>query len=215
MTQSGIAVVLFDVGGVLVTSRPNPSTVARLLGLDPGDAEAVDMVDKAMWFHREAYDAGCSDHEFWDSVAGDCGLPELDDQTVAALVAEDTSRSEHPDPESLALARQLHEHGIRLGILSNAPVAVARAVQSWPWSSIFETFTFSGPLRQCKPERAIYRAALDEVGVPANSVLFVDDREPNLRAAELLGMATLTWRGADQARREFVDLGLLEAVEVA
>lgn len=215
MTQSGIAVVLFDVGGVLVTSRPNAATVADILGLPAAETDVVDMVDKALWFHREAYDAGASDREFWDSVAGDCGLPELDDVTVARLVREDVGRSEHPDADSLALARALHSHGVRLGILSNAPVAIAHAIETWPWADIFDTFTFSGPLGQCKPERAIYRSALDALGVGPEEVLFIDDREPNLRAAELIGMATLGWRGADRARPALVDLGLLDAAEVA
>ena len=215
MTRSGTAVVLFDVGGVLVTSRPNAATVATVLGLPGDDADTVDMVDKALWFHREAYDAGASDRAFWDSVAGDCGLPELDEATVAHLVHEDVSRSRHPDADALGLAVQLHDHGLRLGILSNAPVAIARAIEGWPWAGIFESFTFSGPLGQCKPERAIYRSALDDLDVPAESVLFIDDREPNLRAAELIGMTTLTWQGAMQARAELVDLGILDTAEVA
>ena len=46
-------------------------------------------------------------------------------------------------------------------------------------------------------------------------MLFIDDREPNLRAAELIGMTTLTWQGAMQARAELVDLGILDTAEVA
>lgn len=215
MSHPQIKVVLFDVGGVLVTSRPSARTVATVLGLDPDSREAVGLVDRAMWFHRDAYDAGGTDREFWDSVAGDCGLPELDDATIASLVSEDVSRSESPDPQTLALARELHGRGYRLGILSNAPVAIAVAIEHRPWADIFDTFTFSGTLGVCKPDRGIYRAALDGVGEPAPSVLFVDDRQPNLRAAELIGMATLTWRDAERGQLDLADMGLLDSAEVA
>lgn len=198
--------VLFDVGGVLVTNRPDPTRVARILGLD-GSAESVSLVDHSTWFHRDAYDAGCSDREFWDSVAGDCGLGETSEETLAALVAEDVSRSEDPDPAALQVARELHARGLRLGILSNAPVAIARAIENRPWAvGLFESFTFSGPLGETKPERAIYRRAVHDIGAPVEEILFIDDRTPNLRAASLMGMATLQWTTAPAARAALEDL---------
>lgn len=198
--------VLFDVGGVLVTNRPDPARVAQLLGLDTS-AESVSLVDHSTWFHRDAYDAGCSDREFWDRVAGDCGLGEISDETLHALVDEDVARSEEPDPGALAIARELHGCGLRLGILSNAPVAIARAIEHRPWAvGLFDSFTFSGPLRETKPERAIYRQAVEDIGVPAGEILFIDDRSPNLRAAQLMGMSTLRWTTVAAARAQLAEL---------
>jgi len=197
--------VLFDVGGVLVTNRPDPTRVAHLLGLDTS-AESVSLVDHSTWFHRDAYDAGCSDREFWDRVAGDCGLGEISDGTLQALVDEDVSRSEQPDAGALGIARELHRDGLRLGILSNAPVAIARAIEHRPWAvGLFESFTFSGPLKETKPERAIYRQAVEDIGVPAGEILFIDDRSPNLRAAQLMGMSTLQWTTVAAARAQLAE----------
>ncbi|MGO3795613.1 MAG: HAD family hydrolase [Pauljensenia sp.] len=198
--------VLFDVGGVLVTNRPDPTRVAQLLGLD-ASAESVSLVDHSTWFHRDAYDAGCSDREFWDRVAGDCGLGEISDETLCALVHEDVFRSEEPDAGALGIARELQRDGLRLGILSNAPVAIARAIEQRPWAAgLFESFTFSGPLGETKPERAIYRRAVEDIGVPAEEILFIDDRSPNLRAAQLMGMSTLQWTTVAAAHTQLAEL---------
>jgi FMN phosphatase YigB (HAD superfamily) len=46
-----------------------------------------------------------------------------------------------------------------------------------------------------KPDAAIYRICLDQLQVPAASVLFVDDRVENLEAASRLGIQTLHFTG--------------------
>jgi putative hydrolase of the HAD superfamily len=55
----------------------------------------------------------------------------------------------------------------------------------------------SGGIGSRKPDKAIYRSALDGLGVPASKVLFVDDRPKNLDTASALGMSTLWLSSAD------------------
>lgn len=206
----GMRVVLFDVGGVLVTSRPDPARVAAILGMDTDAADSVELVDHAIWFNREAYDAGESDRTFWDTVAGDCGLGEVSDAVLARLVDEDVSRSDVPDPSAIDLARELHGAGLRLGILSNAPVAIADRIEHQPWvDGLFDIFVFSGPAHLTKPGQAIYRLAIERCAVPADQILFIDDRTPNLRAGQLAGMCALQWTDAGRVRSELEDRGIL------
>ena len=211
---SDIRVVLFDVGGVLVTNRPDPVNIARILGLDLTEADVVHLVDQAVWVNRDAYDEGAmTDREFWDTVAGDCGLPETSEDVLRELVRADTERLETPEPRALAIARELHAAGLRLGILSNAPVPIARTIMDSPWAlGLFTTFSFSGDLHANKPAQAIYRHAIDAAQEPAKHILFLDDRRPNLRGAELAGMRILQWDSPDQARRDLIKAGLLGRV---
>jgi putative hydrolase of the HAD superfamily len=60
-----------------------------------------------------------------------------------------------------------------------------------------------------KPDLAIYRRALDILGRPAERVLFIDDREENVASARVAGMKTIRFAGADALRRELVDLGVI------
>jgi putative hydrolase of the HAD superfamily len=53
-----------------------------------------------------------------------------------------------------------------------------------------------------KPKDAIYRRALDILGVPAGRILFIDDRQENVAAAAATGMKTIRFQGADALRQE-------------
>ncbi|QWW19568.1 HAD family phosphatase [Schaalia sp. 19OD2882] len=207
-----IRTVMFDIGGVLVNSRPDPTRIASILGLDPRSRTCVDLLDHSLWAHREDYDRGMSDRAFWDRVAGDCGLGEITDDVLEALVEEDVHRMDQPDPAALALVDELRAGGTELAILSNAPTCIATKVQSTPWaSSRFGAMFFSAPLGVCKPQRSMYSHALKQLDVPATQVAFVDDRKENLRAAELLGITPILWDDARNVRDTFIAEGLLLA----
>lgn len=199
--------VLFDVGGVLVDSHPDPAHIASLFG-DPSP-EMTALVDQSMWARRDQYDAGLSDREFWDQVSGDCGYPQLSDRLLAELVSYDTMRMHDVNPESIALVEELSQTNVRLGILSNAPRVIAEEIKNTQWAQVFDLFVFSSEVGSCKPHRGIYRSALEVLNVDPADVLFIDDRRKNLRAAELLGMHGLLWEDARRARTALTELGYL------
>lgn len=60
-----------------------------------------------------------------------------------------------------------------------------------------------------KPDAAIYRAALDILGRPAQRILFIDDREANAAAAAAVGMKAICFTGADALQRKLENLGVL------
>jgi putative hydrolase of the HAD superfamily len=61
-----------------------------------------------------------------------------------------------------------------------------------------------------KPEPAIYQRALDILGRPAERILFIDDRVENVAGAEAAGMKAIRFEGADSLRSELVSLGVLD-----
>ncbi len=82
----------------------------------------------------------------------------------------------------------------------------------------FETFGlfryFKVALSSCylglrKPDLAIYQAALDILGRPAERVLFIDDRIENVAGAAKAGMSAIRFEGEAGLRRELVSLGVL------
>ena len=117
--QGSSRTVLFDVGGVLVDTHPDPHAIAELFG--DGSRGLTTLVDQAMWAHRGEYDAGMSDREFWDRIAGDCGQPEPSSALLKELVALDASRMATANEDTLDLVRRLRRQAVRVGILSNAP----------------------------------------------------------------------------------------------
>ena len=205
--QGSSRTVLFDVGGVLVDAHPDPHAIAELFGDD--SRGLTSFVDQAMWAHRGEYDAGLSDREFWDRIAGDCGQPEPSHALLKQLVALDASRMERANEATLGLVRQLRRQAVRVGILSNAPYPIAKAIRRSEWGSLFDFFAFSCDHGICKPSRGIYRDVLVRLDVPHENVAFIDDRRENVRAAELLGVRGIVWKGAEDAEKRLKELGFL------
>lgn len=205
--QGSSRTVLFDVGGVLVDAHPDPHAIAELFGDD--SRGLTSLVDQAMWAHRGEYDAGLSDREFWDRIAGDCGQPEPSHALLKQLVALDASRMERANDATLGLVRQLRRQAVRVGILSNAPYPIAKAIRRSEWGSLFDFFAFSCDHGICKPSRGIYRDVLVRLDVPHENVAFIDDRRENVRAAELLGVRGIVWKGAEDAEKRLKELGFL------
>ena len=205
--QGSSRTVLFDVGGVLVDAHPDPHAIAELFGDD--SRGLTSLVDQAMWAHRGEYDAGMSDREFWDRIAGDCGQPEPSHALLKQLVALDASRMAKANEATLGLARQLRRQAVRVGILSNAPYPIAKAIRRSEWGNLFDFFAFSCDHGICKPSRGIYRDVLVRLDVPHENVAFIDDRRENMRAAELLGVRGIVWKGAEDAEKRLKELGFL------
>ena len=205
--QGSSRTVLFDVGGVLVDTHPDPHAIAELFG--DGSRGLTTLVDQAMWAHRGEYDAGMSDREFWDRIAGDCGQPEPSSALLKELVALDASRMATANEDTLDLVRRLRRQAVRVGILSNAPYPIAKAIRRSVWGSLFDFFAFSCDYGICKPSRGIYRDVLVRLDVPHEDVVFIDDRRENVRAAELLGVKGIVWKGSEDAETRLKELGVL------
>jgi HAD superfamily hydrolase (TIGR01509 family) len=57
--------------------------------------------------------------------------------------------------------------------------------------ALFDPVVISGEIGLRKPQAAIYHHALEQLGLPAGRVLFVDDAEPNIIGAQSVGLRAL------------------------
>jgi putative hydrolase of the HAD superfamily len=60
-----------------------------------------------------------------------------------------------------------------------------------------------------KPDADIYRRALDILGRPADRVIFIDDRKGNADAAAAAGIHAIQFLGEEQLRRDLKQIGIL------
>lgn len=105
-----------------------------------------------------------------------------------------------PNPPMIELMRELRGRGLRMAMLTNN-------VREWeplwramlPVDEIFEAVVDSGFVGHRKPERRIYEITIERIGVPFERCLFVDDLEPNILAAEELGMRAVRFEDNEQA----------------
>ena len=76
------------------------------------------------------------------------------------------------------------------------------------WLGRFDHLTFSHRLGIAKPDPAIYRHAAEGLGVAPGRVLFVDDREDNIRAAREAGMQAIQYTSPEEFAQAMHEAGL-------
>lgn len=190
--ETKISAVLFDYGMVL-SNVPEDLAWRQLEHVLDADQEAF---QAAYWKYRDAYDrGGLSAQTYWEIVARDLEKP-IDADVLRALIDADTNVWTQPNVEMMAWAASLNRAGIKTGILSNIGDAMELGVLGrFPALNEFTHHTFSHRLGIAKPDAAIYRHAVEGLGVPAGEILFVDDREENILAARAAGMVAVQYSG--------------------
>jgi putative hydrolase of the HAD superfamily len=176
--------------------------MVRITGL------SVEEFERLYWADRHAYDEGkLSGVAFWQKFAADSGLPLTDDH-LDELNRLDAEMWTVSNPAMLAWHDQLREHGIRTAILSNMGDSVLEKIErEFAWIHHFDALVWSFQLGMAKPEPAIYRHALDELGTRPEETLFLDDRQINIDAALKLGIVSLLFSDIDHLRTDLVAHG--------
>jgi putative hydrolase of the HAD superfamily len=199
-------VILFDVGGVLLTNgwdhRERAAAVQRF-GLNGADFEARHLAVVDAWERgRIGLDA------YLDAAA----FNEPRSFTREEFFRFILGQSQILPDGALGIVEQLAALKLcRLGILNNE----ARETNEFRFEHFGLRRYFPVTISSCfvglrKPEPAIYRCALDILGSAGERTLFIDDREENVAGARDVGIRTIRFEGEDRLRRQLEDLGVLE-----
>ncbi|MFD7221068.1 HAD-IA family hydrolase [Streptomyces sp. NPDC059892] len=125
---------------------------------------------------------------YWRQAAGRLGT-HFDDRRIAALIEADLAGWSAVDDDMVALVGELAAAGRRIALLSNIPEELAvHYEEHHRWLKHFEVRAFSCRIGHAKPEPAAYAWCLRALGLEPGRVLFVDDRDENIRAARDTGM---------------------------
>lgn len=197
--------VVFDYGMVL-SGPPNTAAHAalvRITGLPEAEFE------DRYWHDRHAYDEGkLTGLEFWQKFNRDAALG-LSQASIDELNHWDGLMWTTQNDTMLAWAERLKARGILIGILSNMGDNVLASVErTFTWPRRFDVCVWSYQHRMAKPEPAIYRLTLEELGTRAGETLFLDDRKVNVEAAAALGMRAMQFSTVENLREQLVAQGL-------
>ncbi len=196
--------VIFDLGGVVIDWNPN-YLYRKIFGEDQ---------TKIDWFLKEI----CPSE--WN---------EKQDAGRSLAIATEERVAAHPEWEipirafyerwaemlggpiagTADIMRELSAAGVPLYALSNwsaetFPMARARFDEL----NLFKKMFVSGEHGMAKPDEQFYRIALEGIGLPIESLVFVDDNLRNIAAAERLGLRSLVFTDAAALRRDLRALGL-------
>ncbi|MEM7800693.1 MAG: HAD-IA family hydrolase [Chloroflexota bacterium] len=125
--------------------------------------------------------------EVWrKQVAEDlrAAYPEAD----GALAVQEWSKpSGEIDQKVLAFVQRCRQQ-IPVTLVTNATSRLPYDLEALGLSKAFDHIVNSSDIGFFKPQPEIYQHALDQVGVPAENALFVDDKAENVDAAVQLGL---------------------------
>lgn len=198
-----IAALFWDVGGVLLTNawdRSERTKAVEKFQLDPED------------FH--------SRHEMVVSSfeRGKITLDEYLNCTVFYIprpFKRDTFREymlslSQALPDRLPFAQALAASGrYFMGTINNESRELNRfRIEKFALREIFPVFYSSCYVGLRKPEREIYRIALETTQFPPEQCCFLDDRAINLEGAAQLGMHTIQVQSLEQMKSELAKMGV-------
>jgi putative hydrolase of the HAD superfamily len=198
-----IRAIFWDVGGVLLTNAWDRAQ--RTAALDHFHLDEDEFLDR---------------HEMVVSSfeRGKITLDEYLDRTVfyrSRTFTRDAFRDymfslSQPFPEVIAFAEKLSDSGrYFLATINNESRELNYyRIETCGLRQIFRLFVSSCFVGFRKPERDIYRLALEMTQVPAQECCFIDDRALNLECAAKLGMHTIEMQKLDQLREDLAKLGV-------
>ena len=109
----------------------------------------------------------------------------------------------------LAWQLELKRRGLLTAILSNIGDAVLASMErEFDWIHRFDVRVWSYQLGVAKPDPAIYRHTLAELGVQPEETLFIDDKRVNIEAAQALGIQAIEFSSVERLREELIAAGL-------
>jgi len=184
-----VRAVVFDFGGVLWDMRWD---VARELDTAHGlpRSSVFETLYRCEAWH--AVERGRGDRDAWrqdahralEARAGRA-LPRLHDEWLNAQA---------PITANLDLIRGLRP-SYKTSILSNADISLRRRLEhELGIHHLFDDIVCSAEVGTAKPERAVFDLACRRLGFPPAECVFVDDHEPNVKAAQDAGMAAVLFR---------------------
>lgn len=107
------------------------------------------------------------------------------------------------------LLTELRDAGCTMHTFSNYPVWYEMIEERLQVSRLVDWTFVSCLIGLRKPDPAAYAHVLDELGVPGDRCIFVDDRSSNCEAARRSGLHSLRFDGIDALRASLRDRGVL------
>lgn len=209
--------LLLDVGVVFFKSAWEiADDYERLRGLPVGTVEGRGPLDPggdALW--QQHYRGEITERDYWLTFAAKAqekGAP-LDGHPTLMRAMFQQPGVEAVRPEGIAVVQACREAGLKVGILTNELMDFQGRewVESQEWFDWFPVLVDSSELGARKPDPEPYRVAIDQMGLPAEEIVFIDDNPTYVRGGEKAGLRSVLLDVKDPAgayRQAVLQLGL-------
>lgn len=186
----------FDLGNVMCTvdEQPAATKLAEMSGREPNEVHDIvfGQARKALF---ETATLSFNEHaeRSTDSLGIDMTIAEFTELYDSVLKPSATM---FPLVERIAKGR-------RIALVSNTSEPHWNSAKRFlPFSSLLDPVIVSYAVDSMKPNPVFYQALLDQSGVPASNILFIDDLAVNIdgaRAAGMIGHQFISQKNLEQA----------------
>ncbi len=194
-----IKTVIFDFGGVLTPEASLlafGSLYAKKFGADQYKFKKAILEN---WFKARVNEI--SSKEFWENLAGFL-------KTDAKALRKDFMNFFGFRQEALELAKELKKN-YKIAMLSNQIEDwLEEAIEKHGLRQVFDVIVTSYESRLAKPDLAIYRKTVEELGVKPKECVYIDDMKKNIPPAKKLGMKTVLFKDVEQLKKELKEFGV-------
>lgn len=192
-----IKFVYFDFGGVL-TESGRSGFVSKMLGqLYEVSPSILDIGD----YHAQLRRGLSHENDLFQYLNEKFGKNITKEQFL-----KHTHTDFIPSENVYKLAEQLRANGIGTGLLSNVFAMNAMQLRDQGRYDGFEPIILSCDVGYAKPDPQIYKIAIKQAGVLPQEILFVDDQQKCVQAAQAAGMQTVLAQDPDQIVRDVLAL---------
>ena len=198
-----IKVLLFDVGGVLLTNGWDSRS--RRLACKRFSLDWDDFQDRHEFVASDFETGKLTITEYLRRTVFYRERPFTEGEFIEFMKAQSEAM-----PESLALLADLAASGeYVLGTLNNESRELNdHRIEAFGLREYFSVFMSSCYLGMRKPEEHIYRVAVDITQHRPEQCVFIDDRELNLECADRAGIRPVHFKNAEQLRASLRELGV-------
>lgn len=188
--------IIFDIGNVLV--KWDPVEIVRSVITNPGAVR----VAEHLFAHQDWHEIDRGSLTIPEVIQRAVERTDIDEDIVAAIYHA-VPASLTPIPESILLLKQLKQAGHGIYALSNMghdnAAYLAETASFW---GDFDAKVISAEVKLIKPDLAIYEYLLNKNGLTNSDCIFIDDSLANIKTAENLGIKSIHFHSAEQARDE-------------
>lgn len=196
--------VVFDFGGVM-TGKSNRQAVVDFLrdSLHLSESE----FERAHQEKRAALKNGITDEAFWHAYAKAHGISLPADWDASFDAVRKVAIA--ADPDMYLLVEELRGRGMRVALLSNVDPHLGQLVRRFGMYKPFDPCLLSHEVGMEKPDPRIYELLLGRLALPAEEVVFIDDKPENVEAARRAKIDAIPFTSEVALRGELSKRGVL------
>ena len=116
------------------------------------------------------------------------------------------------DTQMVMLVQSLKK-ALKLGLLTNSPTPFVRDIlRTHDIEQLFDCIVVSSEIKAAKPHPDVYRAILQDLSLPPEAVLFVDDNPVNIAGSQRVGIRGVLFESHDALLHSLEGFGIVPAV---